>query len=110
MRQSGIIASMCLYALDHNVDRLAEDHDLAASIATRIAALNSVINVLSVDTNIVIFDLSAGSPDAASLVASLQNDGIQIGAFGERRIRIVTHLDVDPAAGDALCQSLEKPL
>ncbi|MBT6242754.1 MAG: threonine aldolase family protein [Rhodospirillaceae bacterium] len=110
MRQSGIIASMCLYALDHNVDRLAEDHDLAASIATRIAALNSVINVLSVDTNIVIFDLSAGSPDAASLVASLQNDGIQIGAFGERRIRIVTHLDVDPAAGDALCQSLEKHL
>jgi threonine aldolase len=110
MRQSGIVASMCLFALDHNVDRLAEDHDLAASIATRISAFDSVVNVMPVDTNIVIFDLSAEAPDAGSLVTSLQNDGIQIGAFGERRIRIVTHSDVNPVAGDALCLSLKKHL
>jgi threonine aldolase len=110
MRQSGIIAAMCLYALDHNVDRLADDHDLAALIAARIFALDHIVNVLPVDTNIVIFDLSEDAPDAASLVASLEGDGILIGAFGERRIRIVTHLDVDPTAGDALCQSLEKHL
>jgi threonine aldolase len=110
MRQSGIIAAMCLYSLDHNVDRLADDHDLAALIAARIFALDHIVNVLPVDTNIVIFDLSEDAPDAASLVASLEGDGILIGAFGERRIRIVTHLDVDPTAGDALCQSLEKHL
>ena len=110
MRQSGIIAAMCLYALDHNVDRLADDHDLAALIAARIFALDHIVNVLPVDTNIVIFDLSEDAPDAASLVASLKGDGILIGAFGERRIRIVTHLDVDPTAVDVLCQSLEKHL
>jgi len=110
MRQSGIIASMCLYALDHNVDRLSEDHDLAASIAARISGLARVINVKPVETNIVIFDLSADAPDAESLVQALQDDGIQIGAFGERRIRIVTHLDVDATAGDALLLSLEKHL
>ena len=110
MRQSGIVASMCLYALDHNVDRLSEDHDLATSIASRIAQFDSVVAVMPVETNIIIFDLAEDAPDAASLVASVHNDGIQIGAFGERRIRLVTHLDVGPEAADALCLSLEKHL
>ncbi len=110
MRQSGIIAAMCNYALDHNVDRLADDHDLAASIGQRLAAMDGVTNVLPVETNIVIFDLSENVPEAPRVVELMKADGVEVGAFGPRRIRVVTHLDVDPAAGDALCASLEKHL
>ena len=106
MRQSGILAAMCLYALDHNVERLADDHALAARIAETLDGFRKVDRVLPADTNIVIFDLSETAPSAAEVVASLEKDGIQAGAFGDRRIRLVTHLDVDAAAGDALCGSL----
>ena len=110
MRQSGVIAAMCLYALENNVDRLADDHDLASSIAQRVSAMDKVTNVLPVETNIVIFDVAEDAPDAATLVSLLENDEVIIGAFGHRRIRIVTHLDVNNEAGDALCQSLGKHL
>jgi threonine aldolase len=110
MRQSGIVASMCLYALDHHVARLADDHALAQSLGSRIATLDLVEAVLPVDTNIVIFDLKDTAPAAADLVERLMAEGFLTGAFGPRRIRIVTHIDVDPAAGDALITALEKHL
>lgn len=110
MRQSGILAAMCLYALDHNVDRLAEDHARAARIAETLAGLAGVDQVLPADTNIVIFDLAENAPTAPDLVALLEADGILAGAFGARRIRLVTHLDVDDAATDALCGSLSAHL
>lgn len=110
MRQSGILAAMCLYALDHHVDRLADDHRLAASIAERIAGMTGIAAVKPVETNIVIFDLSPTAPDANRLVDLMKADGVLTGAFGERRIRVVTHLDVDAAAADALCASLERHL
>ena len=106
MRQSGILAAMCLYALDYNVERLADDHALAARIAEMLDGFRKVDRVLPADTNIVIFDLCESALSAAEVVASLEKDGIQAGAFGDRRIRLVTHLDVDEAAGDALCDSL----
>ena len=110
MRQSGIIAAACLYALDHHVDRLAGDHALAARIGGVLESLPRVDQVLPVDTNIVIFDISAEGPTAAELVDRLAEDGCIIGAFAERRVRIVTHLDVDAAAGDALCAALKRHL
>lgn len=110
LRQSGVLAAMCLYALDNNVDRLSEDHDLAASIAERVSTLPKVTNVLPVETNILIFDVSDDAPTAPEIEAALKEDGVIIGAFGERRIRVVTHLDVDPDGGDALCKGLTKLL
>jgi len=110
MRQSGVLAAMCLYALDHNIDRLAEDHALATAIADRIARLDKVSGVLPVETNIIIFDLAPDAPCAAELVALCAADGLVIGAFGERRIRVVTHLDVGTEAGDALCNCLARHL
>lgn len=110
MRQSGVLAAMCLYALDHNVERLAEDHTRAAAVATHIGGLSKVANVLPAETNIVIFDLTPDAPTAAELVIACRQDGIVIGAFGERRIRIVTHLDVDDQAVEALCRSLTRHL
>ncbi|MBZ0216797.1 MAG: threonine aldolase family protein [Fimbriimonadaceae bacterium] len=106
MRQSGVLAAMCLYALDHHVERLADDHALAKSIAARIKQLPNIENMLSVDTNIIIFDLAPEAPTAAELASLCKDDGVMIGAFGERRVRIVTHLDVDQQAGYALCAAM----
>ena len=72
--------------------------------------MDQVANVLPVETNIVIFDLSDDAPDASEIERFLKANGVIIGAFGEHRIRVVTHLDVDAAGGDALCESLEKHL
>ena len=110
LRQSGVLAAMCLYALDYNVDRLAEDHALAAGIARRIVQLPGVSAVLPADTNIVIFDVAEDAPSAPEIEAALLKDGVIIGTFGERRIRVVTHLNVDPAGGDALCESMARQL
>jgi threonine aldolase len=110
MRQSGVLAAMCLYALDHHVERLAEDHALAARISERVGQMRKVARVLPVATNIIIFDLTPDAPTAADIVSRCRDDGIVIGAFGERRIRAVTHLDVDDTAADALCASLAQHL
>jgi len=110
MRQSGVLAAMCLYALDHNVERLADDHKLAKSIAGKVQLLAKVDCVLPVNTNIVIFDVADDAPSASELVRLCEGDDIKIGAFGARRIRIVTHLDVDQNAGATLCEVLAKHL
>ena len=110
MRQSGIIASMCLYALDNNVQRLSLDHTLADNLGNQINRLEKVKNVLPVETNIIIFDLEDDAPTAEQLIKNLKNQNILIGSFGERRIRIVTHLDVGPEAGQALMKELTKQL
>ncbi len=110
MRQSGIIASMCCYALDHHVDRLADDHALAADLGRRIAGMDQVEAVMPVETNIIIFDLKDQAPMAADIAAQLEAKGVIIGAFGPRRIRIVTHLDVNAASGRALLEGLGEVL
>ncbi len=110
LRQSGVLSAMCLYALDHNVDRLAEDHALAASIAARIGQTAGVAALLPVETNIIIFDLDADGPDAETVAAGLREDGVAVSLLGPRRMRVVTHLDVDAAGGDALCAALARRL
>lgn len=110
MRQSGVLAAMCLYALDHNVERLAEDHRLARRIGERVAAMPGVPRVLPVETNIVIFDLADDAPDAQAVVGALRAEGIGSGALGHRRMRFVTHMDVDDAGADRLCEALETAL
>ena len=88
MRQAGIVAAGALYALDHNVDRLAEDHENAAILADGLSSLGFACG--DVETNIVIFECE----DAKSLVAGLEERGVRMGAVGPRRVRAVTHLDV----------------
>ena len=110
MRQSGIVAAMCIYALDNNIDRLAEDHHLAEILSQRIGAFKKVKKVLPVETNIIIFDLMETAPTAQELTKALAKKEILIGAFGERRIRIVTHLDVNAQSGEVLITELAKHL
>ncbi len=109
-RQSGVLAAMCDHALDVHVDRLAEDHVLARRISDTLQTLPGVAGVLPVTTNIVIFDMADSAPSAAELVDLCKADGIALGAFGPRRIRVVTHLDVGPASADALCAALARHL
>jgi threonine aldolase len=107
LRQSGILAAAGLYALDHHVDRLAEDHALAAELGRRIAGLALVERVLPVETNIVIFDVAAEAPGADAIAGRLKAQGLKASVFGPRRLRVVTHLDVTAQDGDRLCAALE---
>jgi threonine aldolase len=95
MRQSGILAAAGLYALDHNLDRLVEDHLNAKILAERLAGLRGVrLDLATVQSNIVIFRMDPREPDAATIVARAHENGVLISAFGERTVRAVTHLDV----------------
>jgi threonine aldolase len=95
MRQVGIFAAAGLFALDHNVDRLAEDHDHARRIAARVAESAHVdLDPATVRTNILVFQLAPGGPDAPTVVARARDRGVLVFAFGPRTVRAVTHLDV----------------
>jgi threonine aldolase len=99
MRQAGILAAAGLHALEHHRGRLVEDHANARRLAERLAGVPRLA-VEVPDTNIVMIDLGEGAADAASLVARAQGDGVLVNAVGPRRVRLVTHLDVDAAACD----------
>jgi len=92
LRQAGIIAAAGLYALDHHVDRLAEDHENARALAEGLAEIPGIeLDPTQVETNIVVF----GHRDPAALCAALEREGVLMGAVGPRTVRAVTHLDVD---------------
>ena len=110
MRQSGVIASYCLYALENNVERLAEDHALASKISESLQDFSGIVNLLPVETNIIIADLAADAPSAEQLVSKLREEFIHIGALDDKRIRIVTHLDVNVQAADNLITALRNYL
>jgi threonine aldolase len=94
MRQAGIIAAGGIFALRHHVSRLAEDHHNARRLAEGLAKLPGVVlDPASVETNIVMFELS-GAMDATQAVAALRARGVRMGAMGPKTIRAVTHLDV----------------
>jgi len=94
MRQAGIIAAGGVYALRHNVKRLAEDHANARRLAEGLAALPGVtLDPAKVETNLVFFELT-GPVDAPSFVDRLLAHGVRMGAMGPRTVRAVTHLDV----------------
>jgi threonine aldolase len=95
MRQIGILGAAGLYALDHHLDRLAEDHVNAQLIAARLGSNPRVRPAADpVETNIVIFSLADDGPDAAAVVAGARAQGVFVVAFGRRTVRAVTHLDV----------------
>ena len=100
LRQAGIVAAGCMYALDHNVERLAEDHENARVLAEGLRELG--LDVLPQETNIVI----ARVDDPAGLIAGLADAGVQSSPAGPGRIRFVTHLDVDRAGVERALEAL----
>jgi threonine aldolase len=96
MRQAGICAAACLYALDHNVDRLAEDHTNARILARGLAQIPGLI-VEDPETNLVFFDTSATGLTADALAERVRREGLSVSTVGPHRVRACTHLDVDAA-------------
>ncbi len=101
MRQVGILAAAGLYALDHHIERLAEDHDNA-----RLLAEACDVDPAAVDTNIVVVDV----PDAAVVVNAAREAGVLVGAVGPRTVRLVTHLDVSADQAKEAADVLAKVL
>ena len=96
LRQGGICAAACLYALDHNVDRLAEDHTNAATLARGLAQMPG-ITVQMPQTNLVFFDTSGTGRTASEIATDLRHHGVMVSTMGAYRGRACTHLDVDAA-------------
>jgi threonine aldolase len=94
MRQAGILAAAGLYALDHHRARLREDHDRAAALADLCRGIDG-IGVVAPATNIVMLDLEPPGWTARAFVAALAARGVHLVEFTTRRLRAVTHLDVD---------------
>lgn len=95
MRQTGHYAAAALHGIDHHRERLAEDHANARTLAEALAPHPSLsLDLATVQTNIVVFHLSAPAPDAATFVAKARERGVLVNAFGPRTVRAVTHLDV----------------
>jgi len=111
MRQSGIIAAAALYALDHNWDRLAEDHDNAHRLAQGIADIKGLeCDVPRMQTNLVFFEVKKPGWTAARLVEACKERGVGIGASTTTRIRAVTHLDVTRADIDTALKVINDAL
>jgi threonine aldolase len=95
MRQAGIIAAAGVYALEHHVTRLAEDHAHATMLAQSLAALPAVsLNPMDVETNIIIFDVGASGREAKEIGERLEKAGVRVSVLGRTKLRAVTHLDV----------------
>ncbi|MFI5150865.1 MAG: threonine aldolase family protein [Bacteroidia bacterium] len=92
MRQAGYLAAAGIYALDHHVHRLKDDHKRAKELATCLQKLSFVESILPVDTNIVIFTMN-DKMKSEDLVAKLKEKNIICVGFGKQTIRFVTHLD-----------------
>ena len=96
-RQSGIVAAGCLYALDHHIERLAEDHENARALAEGLLELGC--QVIAPETNIVIF----AAPDG--FVQGMAERGVELSDTPDGRVRAVTHLDVDRAGVDSAIEA-----
>jgi threonine aldolase len=105
MRQVGILAAAGLHALDHHVERLADDHARASRFAKAVGAVApAVVTPEQVETNIVMLDLSGTSWAPAELVDAAGARGIRTYAAGPKGVRLVWHLDVDDVATDAAAE------
>lgn len=106
-RQAGLLAAAGLHALEHHVARLPDDHRRAARLGEAIATLPYVEQLWPVETNIVLFRLAPGHT-RVDLHGFLHKHGVLAGGFGERTIRLVTHLDIDDAGVERTIQALRR--
>jgi threonine aldolase len=105
LRQAGICAAACLYALDQNVDRLAEDHANARLLARGLAQVPGLV-VEQPETNLVFFDTRGSGLTADALAGRLRDAGVLISVVGAYRMRACTHMDVDAASIDLALQMI----
>lgn len=106
MRQAGILAAAGLYALDHHVERMQEDHDHALTLANTLQSQSWVANVVTPESNIVVFELA--DVTSAEFQQTLQEKGILALPFGPKKMRFVTHLDLSQQDIAKACEILSK--
>jgi threonine aldolase len=107
MRQAGFLAAAGIYALDNHVERLAQDHDLAARTADVLRKKDFIADIYPVKTNIVIFELDT-TENADKFADLMQKSGILLNKIEPKKFRIVTHLDCPNDADDILRTVLDK--
>jgi threonine aldolase len=105
MRQGGICAAACIHALDHHIERLAEDHANAQVLARGLAQVEG-LRVETPETNLVFFDTSGTGLSADALEERLRERGVMISAMGAFRARACTHLDVSRAQAEEAVQAI----
>jgi threonine aldolase len=111
MRQAGILASAGLYAIDHHFDRLKEDHEHAKRLASGLKEIRGISIVPEhVETNIIIFDVSATGKTAVQLKDAMKKKGILIHAMSPTQVRLLTHLDVTREDIDTALRAFKKVL
>ena len=111
MRQAGILAAAGIYALDHHIGRLKDDHDNAKRLARKLQQIPAItINPQHVESNIVIFDIIGHRLSPPELVAALRREHVLINAVGGTSFRAVTHLDVSTRQIDAAADAFARIL
>jgi threonine aldolase len=108
MRQAGFLAAAGIYAFDHHIDRLEEDHRKAKKLAQGLANIKNVlINPAEVESNILFFDVSRAERTAQEVAAALRKEGVLVHPTAKTRIRCVTHLDVSFTDIDRALKAIE---
>ena len=107
LRQGGIVAAGCLHALDHHIDRLAEDHANAARLARALAQVPGLV-VEAPETNLVYIDTSGTGHTADAVAAAARMEGLLVSVMGRHRVRACTHLDVDAVMIDEAANVLRQ--
>ncbi len=109
MRQSGILAAAGLHALEHHVERLAEDHDRASRLAEGIEGFEG-LSVVEPETNIVFIDLVDPGITVGAFLEAISQQGVLMVPFGPTRVRAVTHLEVDDDGVSRAIQAVDKAM
>lgn len=107
MRQAGFLAAAGIYALDHHINRLADDHQHAKALAAALSTATFVSDVIPVETNIVLFNVKANLT-ADAVVNAFAEKGILCSATSAKTIRFVTHLDISPTMVDEAIEIIKK--
>jgi threonine aldolase len=109
MRQVGIIAAAGIYALQHNVERLSEDHRRARYLAEGLSSIETLaIDMETVQTNIVVVDIARSGFSVQECLILLEKKGVLVVPFGRTKIRAVTHLDINDGDVDRAVATFEK--
>ena len=111
IRQGGVLAAACLHALDHHVERLAEDHARAKRLAEALAALPGLdVSPARVETNMVLVGIVDPEDNADQAVARARAEGVLVGRMDARIVRLALHLDVDDAKLERVIAALRRVL
>lgn len=108
MRQAGFLAAAATYALDHHIDRLADDHQKAKEIGEVLNNLAFIKKVEPIETNIIIFEINEEALSADQFLKKLLENNVHIIGMGQGKLRIVTHLDYSDAMHEAFLKILKK--